>query len=329
MPDGKTIRVQSRWWLSTCNNPEKHYEWLPEHGYLKYAKFQLEIGDTGNYHWQIMTNWDRQVSRGLLSKWMPHTDHRPVTVTDGSVDRVSKYVEKTVDFHDDGNEKWAHRIAGPWELGEPGIDRMKRGTSDRYVEAIEVVKKGRVGEVIEKYSDVYGRFHSGFDKMAAYFASKRMPSDKDFVPRPWQRDLLEILKKPADDRHIIWVTDPKGCSGKSRLTRHLICEYGAVVLSGKKADMAHMYDHQPIVVFDVTKSVADCMDHFYSVAEDMKNGCIVSPKYMSQMKVFKPPHVVFFANMTWDRRQWINDRVIEIKLSEEPNVVVDCPDDYL
>jgi hypothetical protein len=70
-----------------------------------------------------------------------------------------------------------------------------------------------------------------------------------------------------------------------------------IVSGGKVADIAHAYDEQPIVVFELPRTMADHCDHVYSMIEKFKDGCIFSGKYESRTKVFDAPHVVVFANL--------------------------------
>ncbi len=121
-----------------------------------------------------------------------------------------------------------------------------------------------------------------------------------------------MLAGEPDDRTIIWVTDPQGGSGKSRLARHLIMEHGACLLGGRVQDMAYQYDNERIVIFDVSRAQAEYSDHLYTMAEALKNGTLVSTKYESEMKLFGPPHVIFFCNFSWNRDKWTGDRVREV-----------------
>jgi hypothetical protein len=95
---------------------------------------------------------------------------------------------------------------------------------------------------------------------------------------------------------------------------------GATVLTGgKKIDMAYIYAQNPtsIVVFDLPRTAEinteesdrkHHLDGIYSLAEELKNGILVSGKYESKTVVFKVPHVIFFANFEPDMTKWSSDR---------------------
>lgn len=180
--------------------------------------------------------------------------------------------------------------------------------------------KARMKRAAEDYPAVVAKHHKGLEYLC------RLTEDNLEIPapenwRPWQGELLLYLdtdQAKADDRTIVWVTDPAGGMGKSTMVRYLVANEGAVMLNGKIADMAHAYNSEQIVLFDVTRTQLEHMDHLYSFAESLKNGIIFSTKYESGMKIFKSPRVVFFANTGPTAGKWTADRVHEIKISEVP-----------
>jgi len=171
-------------------------------------------------------------------------------------------------------------------------------------------------EIAEELPAVYIRYHGGIGALKAALEDNVVP-EEGFEPRPWQQQLLESLTQPADDRTVIWVTDTQGGAGKSRLTRHLIRNHGALSLSGKVADMSYAYSMQraPIVCFDITRAAAEYATCLYSMGEKLKDGVLFITKYQSRQIVFQPPHVVYFSNQTWDRTKFSLDRVKEIVIA--------------
>jgi hypothetical protein len=57
--------------------------------------------------------------------------------------------------------------------------------------------------------------------------------------RPWQIEVVNIIKTEPDDRTIYWYWDNIGNKGKSALTKYLVVEHNSIILSGKGADMKY------------------------------------------------------------------------------------------
>lgn len=215
------------------------------------------------------------------------------------------------------------RVAGPWEYGtwtrpSPGqrtdleevADAMKTWR-DEGLPARKILKN-----VAESHTTANIKFDSGIEKTL----QKLMPTPTDdlFVARPWQSKLLDMLKQPADDRTIFWVFDQQGNKGKSRFAKHLLCNYDAMLLSSKVENMSYAYEGQPIVIFDIPRTEAECTNHLFSMAEKLKNGVFFSGKFHCRLKMFDAPHVVFFANFMPEDGVWSSDRMKLIDLN--------CPD---
>lgn len=182
-------------------------------------------------------------------------------------------------------------------------------------DAVRTLHASGLRAVAREQPEVFIRNHRGLEALEA--ATRELPRDPDFAPKPWQNRVLGRLQARADDRTIIWVRDSQGGKGKSRLARHLVLEKGAVILSGRLEDMAYLYKREPIVIFDVSRAAQEHSDHLYTMAEKLKDGMMVSTKYQSEMKVFSPPHVIFFANIMPNEMKWSQDRVKLIDLDME------------
>ena len=103
--------------------------------------------------------------------------------------------------------------------------------------------------------------------------------------------------------------DYKGAAGKSRLSEYLIRNHGAVVLSGKSADMLHGYDNQAIVIIDCPREAVEYFN--YGCVETIKDGVYFTGKYTSRMVVRdKPCHVLVFTNVDLDMTKWSADRYV-------------------
>ncbi len=129
------------------------------------------------------------------------------------------------------------------------------------------------------------------------------------VFRPWQEDLISYLNAPVHPRQVLWFYDEAGNTGKSWMASYLSSTASAfVVTNGKIADIAHAYNNETTVIFDLSRTQVDKIDHIYALMESFKNGRIFSPKYESVVKTFSPCHVVAFANFIPDHSKLSQDR---------------------
>lgn len=296
----------------TINNPEEHgvtnEDILDIPDFVKYVVFQLEEGANGTPHFQGYAELHKRKSIGAIkNEWL------------GSAAHIEKMMSTRVKAREYAMKEET-RVEGPWEAGEwvEGAGQGKRSDLDK---ACEIVRLEGLKAVVEKMPATYALRFNGLREYAR--AIQEPERDDGFQPRVWQAQLLEVLSEEPDDRTIYWVTDGRGNTGKSRLTRHLVDNYEALVLSGKVNDMqhifykAHMMGNVPkVVVFDVTRASAEYSDHLYTMAENIKNGLFCSGKFDGGMCRFKPPHVVFFSNSTWNREKLSHDRVHEVNLQE-------------
>lgn len=297
--------LQARAWCFTQNNPEEYLDWTPEEGQnlpmhpkMRYCIYQYEKVTTP--HLQGYVELTAPCSERSMHQWLPNASF---FVRKGTREQAKEYCEKE-------DDSW---LAGPWEHGSFG--KGGSGARNDLHDAIETLKAEGLKRVAELHPAVFVRNVRGLRELVKELETP--PSDADFKPRPWQTRLLALLEKPPCDRKIIWVYDEAGNRGKSRLATHLIAEHGAITLAGKICDMAYAYNKHPIVLFDITRKQADFSSHLYSFAENLKNGVIFSTKYESCVKIFKAPHVVFFANTKPEENVWTADRLLLLDLSED------------
>ena len=132
--------------------------------------------------------------------------------------------------------------------------------------------------------------------------------------RPWQIELNEILKRPPDDREIIFVIDKKGNAGKSwYVKQHRVLYQNSInILPGKKADM--IYAVMSMLTPELKTVFLDCPRSKqgeyiqYDFLEDLKNGEVFNTKYESRMLQFRVPHVVVMMNESPDDTKLSDDR---------------------
>ena len=131
--------------------------------------------------------------------------------------------------------------------------------------------------------------------------------------RPFQQDLVNIIKEPADDRTIIWIADINGNIGKSALAKYLIHRYGTIYITeGKKNDIMNIVYNASLtqnihsVVIDVPRANGNHIS--YKSLEEIKNGIIQNHKYETGTKLINPPHIIVFANAFPIVEQFTSDR---------------------
>jgi hypothetical protein len=96
-------------------------------------------------------------------------------------------------------------------------------------------------------------------------------------------------------------------TGKSWFARYLVaCNEAVIFTSGKMSDISHAYAMEHM-------TQADKIDHVYSLIENLKTGIMFSPEYDSGTKIFKPSHVIVFANFFPDERHQSGPREVPIK----------------
>lgn len=287
---------QARHWVFTLNNPDGE---LPECEDVRYVAWQAERGENGTLHWQGYVEMKKKMTLTAMKRWLPTAHFEPRR---GTREEAKEYAMKELT-----------RVDGPWERGTFENDQGSRTDIKEAVQAFKAAEPNkRMKMLAENYPEMLIKYPNGFRALNAELTV--LPEDKEFVPRQWQQDLLTQLALPPDDRKIIWVTNTVGNAGKTRLARHLLLEHGAIVLSGRMVDMQYAYNGERIVIFDVSRAQAENLGHLYAMAEHLKGGQFLSTKYESRMKVFTPPHVVFMANVSWEREKFSHDRMIEINV---------------
>ncbi|UYD39097.1 MAG: replication associated protein [Wigfec virus K19_521] len=145
----------------------------------------------------------------------------------------------------------------------------------------------------------------------------------------WQEDILLTIGTQPDLRKIYWFWESRGGAGKSYFARYLYRKHGAMIVSGKLADMKHAiakwseengYPH--IIIIDIPRSID--IDFFsYTGVEEIKNGFFYSSKYEGGVVDMPRPHVIIFANEPPHIEKMSADKWAIVDINETPLVEPD------
>lgn len=127
----------------------------------------------------------------------------------------------------------------------------------------------------------------------------------------WQNELLYELCLPGSlhyktphDRQIYWITDKRGCSGKSKFTKYMALRSTRCVkvpfgTASQMRSAVISLGPQTCYIIDVPRTLGqdDDITAVLSLVEDLKNGYLVSSMYgKAQLLMMAPPHVIIFSN---------------------------------
>lgn len=277
------------------------------HAGITYIIYGREVGEEGTPHLQgyLQANQDKY-KRLMKVIGTCHMEKQK-----GDSRQASDYCKKDGDWVEFGT--YVH-IDAP-------KDRQGKRTD---LEAIKtLISEGKTYEEIKEAQFSTVARHHQFIKDSIQERDSRIQKQallslyENASLKPWQKALLDITEEEASDRKIHWLWEEQGNVGKSWMTTYLGVVQGATLLTaGKKADMAFIFAQKPtkIVVFDLARTNEKFLDGVYSLAEDLKNGRVVTTKYVSKTIFFPPPHVIFFANFEPDPTKWSPDRYFLTKL---------------
>lgn len=137
--------------------------------------------------------------------------------------------------------------------------------------------------------------------------------------RPWQQQIIDIIKEEPDDRTIHWFWEGEGNVGKTALTKYILATQANVhYFSGGKANdiafqvIKNNWDPE-ICIFNFPRTAEGAVS--YNAIEQLKDGLIFSSKYEGGVKMFNPPHVLIFANWLPDQNTLSIDRwnIVQLK----------------
>lgn len=272
---------------------------------------------TGRIHYQGMVHFEEAITaKTFLSKFPVGLNGKKnvyVDVMKGTVLQAYKYVRKEDPYHDGAPENFRY------EHGTPPVEKTEAAKTKADNTSACILNMIKAGATLKDVTNAYPAMAVRSLPNIMGLMKIHAPQPEMILPhslRTWQRQLILFLCNKANDRTIHWIYDPEGGAGKTTVIRYCIKNLNATLLDGKKADMAHMYNGQRIVFFDLSRTSEGTNDHLYAMAESLKNGMMPSPKYDSTIKHFKSPHVLFMSNSYPKDGAWSRDRLHLTTLSQ-------------
>lgn len=287
----------SKYFAVTQNNPKYKLEDKLA-GEYEYLVYQHEKGKQGTPHCQGYVITKKQKKLAAIRELLPGCD---VDTRKGTHEQLKKYCTKD-----------ESRTEGPYEFGtEP--KKTEKGARTDLTQLYEDCKTMLPSEIREKNPTYYIRYHSSINKICQEIKKEQKFEEfkKDYIKekielKEWQQNVLDHLGDQSN-RQVTWVVDTEGGKGKTFLS-NCIQSYFSTFYSrgGKIADIAYAYNYEDYVIFDFTRESEGFIN--YSVIEMFKDGKLWSPKYDSQIKIFKPVTVLCLSNFYPDQTKMSSDR---------------------
>lgn len=223
------------------------------------------------------------------------------------------YAKKWIFQFEKGANGSVH-VQGTWDLHKK--DRPKRlaqGLNDR-LPGIEIRRCSNAGrEALRMYCTKAETRVAGPWMDPTYqppYSGKDLPE----TLWPWQQQVIDEIKTEPDDRKIVWIADPEGCIGKSKLCKWVMkykLGYACTMMScADTNNRIAERGSERVYMIDIPRTKSKLLDmaEVYSAIEGIKNGLISSGKYRGGDIVMDCPHVYVFSNYFPKKEAMTGDR---------------------
>lgn len=306
-PSDPSCRVRS--WVFTIQLDEHGDEstWIPptwDEDNMAYLIYQRERAPTtGKPHYQGFVHFKKAVRRQQAQKLLGHQNFY-CSAARGTAEQNRQYCSKFV----------TSDLDTCCEFGK----MPTQGQRTDIEAAMKLIADTRsLRPVMEQYPAVYLKYHAGLEKYLSF--TYEPEKFENVVLRDWQQELMDTLLQPPNPRHINFVVDPVGGSGKSFFASYLCANHRAYLTGPARADrIYYTYADQSIVCIDIPRSYhTEFVQHIYTVAESLKSGVIPAGMFGTLPRLRrKPVHVVIFMNNPPDMQELSMDRYSIMTLTQ-------------
>jgi len=286
-----------RGWCFTLNNwtadQEAALRELPQKCTLKYLVFAKEVGEQGTPHLQGFLYLQSPRAFNGVKKLLPDGCH--IESMRGTPQQASAYCKKPETVKDD--------IFEHGELPQQGKRNDLHVVCDAIREGQRSLKSLRREFPMQMAK--YGEF---VRQVLSDEAPK--PEPPEITLKPWQANVIELVKEDPSDRDIYFFVDKEGGAGKSTFAKYLLAcfEDVQILTPGRHADLAYILDEDVrILIMDCPRSKSETLP--YSFLEAVKDRRVVNSKYQVYMKHLKKVHVLVFMNEDPEEGKLSQDRV--------------------
>lgn len=311
-------------YVATLNNytPDDVATLRTNNSSIQYIIVGHEVGEQGTPHLQMYFQLARQTKLTTIKNWGGPWERMHMAPAKGQSDLFPH--EEQGEFREPYSAPgYCMKDGNFFEVGTKK-QMGKKGARNDIQDALQAVRSGANERTLfEEHSQVMAKYPKFIDRYRTIVRNddaKEYFRDKfsSWELYPWQRHIDSQIREPADDRSITWIWSDAGNLGKSSFGTYLTVHHNALIIeAGKKNDIIHIFSKNPapVVVIDLVKATKeDGIDHMYGFAESLKNGRIMTGKYDGDSILFRPPHVIFFANFPPDESKWSSDRLTTFKL---------------
>ena len=233
---------------------------------------------------------------------------------------IIKHFAAQIEQGKGGYEHWQFRIALIKKKRKNELMDLILHTGEKVPNYLEPTTTGEAGK---KMGDAFYQLKND-SRIAGPWTDKDVEKYiprhlRNITPYAWQREVLES-GEVFDDRIVNCIIDPKGCHGKSTLTRYAMLNYKAIKLPNHNDPVkltqstcnmlsARKERHPTHVFVDLPRAMCKEKLHgLYIAIEEIKGGYVCDERNHFDEWWYDPPSIWVFSNTAPDTSLLTRDR---------------------